>query len=167
MANKITLDIDKFYSKRAVDLMNKMIIETKENNMKKQEINQRIHNLEEELAELKHLLDQPEGRWRANFGGRYFFIDGDWDVASSSQDGIKIDDLRHSKGNYFQTEEQAKASNIYKILNDPYEYYFAGVSDNWDDVPKDDSAEWYDFGDWESTIGCVYNKNYNYRWKRI
>ena len=70
----ITVDINAVYSQEAVDLMNKMITQTKENNMNKQEAKQRIHNLEEELAELKHLLDQPEGRWRAEEGEDYCFV---------------------------------------------------------------------------------------------
>ena len=136
--------------------------------MKKQEIHQRIHNLEEELAELKHLLDQPEGRWRAEIGGYYCYMAGSGAILNDNDNRLSTDERRYKTGNYFQTEEQAKASNIYKILNDPYEYFIAGVSDNWDDVPKDGSAEWYHTGfGWVSTDDCYHEHTFNYRWKRI
>ncbi len=137
--------------------------------MNKKEAKQRIHNLEEELAELKHLLDQPEGRWRAEEGGLFYRLYGSGGIHSETETGCDYCDQLHFTGNYFQTEEQAKASNIYKILNSEYEYYFAGVSDNWDDVPKDKRLiEWFDSedGNW-----CEYYGNrvpvFNYRWKRI
>jgi len=137
--------------------------------MNKKEAKQRIHNLEEELAELKHLLDQPEGRWRAEIGGTYWSVMTDGRASNHDEEHDDIDSVRHRKGNYFQTEEHAKASNLYKILNDPYEYYIAGVSDNWDDVPRDGSAEWYRYGDkeWASSSNIIsYGLEYNYRWKK-
>ncbi len=137
--------------------------------MNKKEAKQRIHNLEEELAELKYLLDQPEGRWRAEEGEYFWYVSNTGVVLKTLEGNTGADKKLYKAGNYFQTEEQAKASNIYKILNSEYEYYFAGVSDNWDDVPKDKRLiEWFDSedGNW-----CEYYGNrvpvFNYRWKRI
>ena len=135
--------------------------------MNKKEAKQRIHNLEEELSELKHLLDQPEGRWRAEEGESYFRVWGCGDVSGDIEFGNERNQSLHNKGNYFKTEEQAKASNIYKILNSEYNYYIAGVSDNFDDVPRDGSAEWYGH-DWYFATDCHdHRKFFNYRWKRI
>ncbi len=142
--------------------------ETRKLNMNKKEAKQRIHNLEEELAELKHLLDQPEGRWRAEEGGLFYRLYGSGGIHSETETGCDYCDQLHFTGNYFQTEEQAKASNIYKILNSEYEYYFAVVSDHFDDIPRDGSVEYYDCYSYSwhyCSASCIYQTN-NYRWKK-
>ena len=146
--------------------------EIKENNMNKQEAKEQVKKLQEELEKLQGIIEAPEGRWRAEEGDEYVFIADDGDPIytrdESDEDEYDFHYFRHKASNYFQTIEQAKASNIYKILNDPYEYYIAGVSDNWDDVPKDGSAEvWLPTygGSWHNETGAV-SLSYSYRWEK-
>ena len=138
--------------------------------MKKQEINQRIHNLEEELAELKHLLDQPEERWRAEMGSIYYYTAGSGVILHDEDRWLSTDERRYKTGNYFQTEEHAKESNIYKILNDPYEYFISGLSSNFNNIPNS-GYEWYNHarGSWIEAKSAErpINNKLNYRWKRI
>lgn len=139
--------------------------------MNKKEVNQRIHNLEEELAELKSLLDQTEGRWRANPYDYYYYVGNAGSINKDKEDDTSYDHNRYESGNYFQTEEHAKESNIYKLLNSEYDYYIAGVSDNYNEMIQDESLEVFDpsISSWVSFTGFhfrAYYKSYNYRLKR-
>ena len=52
-------------------------------------------------------------RWRAGFEKTYFYIDADAEVLSASEIDHFVDDDRYNIGNYFQTEEEAKARADY------------------------------------------------------
>ena len=52
-------------------------------------------------------------RWRAEFEKTYFCLDADAEVLSSSEIDHFVDDDRYNIGNYFQTEEEAKARADY------------------------------------------------------
>lgn len=74
-------------------------------------------------------------RWRAEEGENYYYV-------SSRGKVIYCQDIRgvtakknYAKGNYFETEEQARASAIFFILNDKYEYSFPWMEDK-PEVPE-------------------------------
>ena len=137
--------------------------------MNKQEAQEQLTKVQAEMARLQEIIDTPEGRWRANDEEAYYYIDSLAYAEHLLDNRHRFDDLRYKSGNYFRTEEEAKKSNIYKVLNSEYEYYFAGVSDNFDDVPRDGSSEFhYCNFDWVcATDDHDYSQSFNYRWKRI
>lgn len=53
-------------------------------------------------------------KWRADNGCNYYFIDTFGDVVLDEELRYPADNKRFKAGNYFKTEEDAKASTIYK-----------------------------------------------------
>ena len=143
-------------------------IKTKETSMNKQEAKEQVKKLQEELEKLQGIIEAPEGRWRAYNGGQYFYVVSDGSIGCNIESGDNFDKNKYRTANYFQTREQAEKSNLYKILNDPYEYYFSGVSDNWDDVPRDGTAEFYgNCAMWSKADSTwCFSESYNHRWKK-
>lgn len=59
---------------------------------------------------LEEIKPEPEcKRWRAEADETYFYLDNDTEVCLSFEAHHPIDDVRHRYGNYFRTEEEAKA----------------------------------------------------------
>ena len=57
------------------------------------------------------------GRWRAQEHSYYWTVSDDFRAIICSEDDVPIDNSRYEIGNYFRTEEQAKAaSKAYKTL---------------------------------------------------
>ena len=141
--------------------------------MNKQEAQKQLDKVQAEATRLQEIIEAPEGRWRASEQDKYWCISSHGSISNLIENGVisdghgDVDNELYKAGNYFRTEEEAKKSNIYKVLNSEYEYYFAGVSDNFDDVHMYGSAEWYSF-DWVSVDDDHdYSQSFNYRWKRI
>ena len=135
--------------------------------MNKQEAQEQLTKVQAEVARLQEIIEAPEGRWRAKRGGEYWVAGSIGDIMSCREDCNNVDNKFYENGNYFQTEEQAKKSNIYKMLNSTYEYYFAGDTDNFDDIPRE--FEYLHAVGWvlrsiNSSRPC--NPRANYRWKR-
>ena len=74
---------------------------------------------------------------------------------------------RHAVGNMFETREKAEASNLYKLLNSEYDYWFPGFSEKPDFEPN--RLEYWDcdFKTWNSSSITTTNfRSAVYRWKR-
>ena len=75
---------------------------------------------------------------------------------------------RHAVGNMFETREKAEASNLYKLLNSEYDYWFPGFSEKPDFEPK--GVESWEYKDgWRTYKKQVPVKDWEYntyRWKR-
>ena len=61
-------------------------------------------------ANIEHV---PPVRWRAECGGRYFYVDTDGRVEFSAEYGTRADDARYTLGNYFCTEADAERAAEY------------------------------------------------------
>ena len=57
-------------------------------------------------------------RWRARCGDKYFYISTLGMVLEENEDGGTFDRNTHSVGNYFRTEDEAKASPLYKAFQE-------------------------------------------------
>lgn len=57
-------------------------------------------------------------KWRAEKGNKYFLINSIGDIYNTVDNYYEIDDLHFKKGNYFQTEEEAKESKFYKVFHE-------------------------------------------------
>ena len=94
-----------------------------------------------------------------------YTVDGESDIWLSAGHGAEI---RHSKGNMFETKEKAERSNLYKILNSEYDYWFPGFSEKPDFEPK--GVESWEYKDgWRTYKKQVPVKDWEYntyRWKR-
>ena len=138
--------------------------------MNKEEAQLKIEELEVKLEELKKVVNKPEIKkpFRAERGKGYKYIDVDGRVHEFIENNNDVDDRIYLAGNYSETEEQAEKSNIKKMLG-KYDYYLAGISEGFDEIPRDREIEF--FFTLESTWkkcseGLFSNENNNYRWLR-
>lgn len=62
--------------------------------------------------------------WRADEGDIYFFVDNKLSVKFNAENGIRIDNQRYERGNYFRTEElgQLHCDHITEYLQENREY---------------------------------------------
>ena len=112
-------------------------INKKEKAMRKTEAKEQLEKLQVEVDRLREIVEQEDKKpWRADDNGEYYFISGGGRVARGLDLSYDIDDQRYAKGNYFQTEEEVKALLIYKVLNDKWHYWVAGVNDKPNEIPE-------------------------------
>jgi hypothetical protein len=62
-------------------------------------------------------VPEPKARWRVEEGKTFWYVDGMHRVQCDNDTRHPLDDLRYESGNYFQTEEQAKAWADYMRTN--------------------------------------------------
>ena len=106
-------------------------------------MNTEVKKIQEELAALQVRLTaalkaEKEGKpWRADVdeGEEYWYVDSEGDLQTSVERDNLLDDVKYKAGNYFQTDTQATASLIYKVLNDEWHYWVAGVTEFPDSIP--------------------------------
>ena len=77
-----------------------------------------IRTLFFEPIEIQDSAYQRKGRWRAEKGEKYYFTDEFGDVNKYCETFDYLDDKLFKTGNYFQTEEEAKASKFYKVFKE-------------------------------------------------
>jgi hypothetical protein len=88
-------------------------------------------------------------RRRAEEDGQYYYIDNDGLIENTIDEGYDIEDRRYSSGNYFHTEEEAKASTLYHILNSDY-FYWVPDCPRPEELPE--GCEYINsFGEWEKS----------------
>ena len=124
----------------------------KEKAMKKTEAKEQLEKLQVEVDRLREIVEQEDKKpWRADAGSSYFFISTTGIVFKGSEGNWDVDNSRHRTGNYFQTKEEAKASLIYKVLNDKWHYYVYGVNGAPSELPEGceycTGGSWLDEGD--------------------
>lgn len=107
----------------------------KEKQMDKQEAARELEVLRNKIKEIEEGLLKGDGPWRADVGEKYRCVGTDGRLYSQPESGDYCDGTLHKSGNYFQTEENAKASLIYKVLNDKWYYWVAGVTELPDSTP--------------------------------
>jgi len=135
----------------------------KEKKMDKQEAAKELEVLRNKIKEIEEGLLKAEGRWRAGYSGDYWLVDDDGEAVSSEEVFADVDDNRYAAGNYFKSEEDAEASLIYKVLNDKWHYWVAGVNDKPDEVPE--GCEYYNGVCWVKGIAPVSSwLGFNRRW---
>ena len=107
----------------------------KEKQMDKQEAAKELEVLRNKIKEIEEGLLNGDGPWRAKEYGDYWLVHTDGYLENTVDMVLDIDYYRYKVGNYFQTEEDAMASLIYKVLNDKWHYWVAGVTDLPDSIP--------------------------------
>ncbi len=94
--------------------------------MDKEEMMNKISEMENELVKLKEELnsqEKPSRRWKPKFGEKYWFIDKDGDIYCMPWNDSIVDNNRYELGNCFKTEEEAKfAVEQLKVLAELREY---------------------------------------------
>ena len=89
-------------------------------------------------------------RWRAEKGEYYYFIDTHGGIERYKESNWLRDDSLHRIGNYFKTEEEAKASMIYAAFH--YEFWSATNEDPFttNELPKEipEGCEHFSKGKW-------------------
>lgn len=107
-----------------------------------------IDNFDDWFEEIK----EPK-RWRAEGGGKYWYLDDCGVVLSNEEWGDDTDYFRHSIGNYFKTKAEAEAYKGYLIarqmlLDDAKSGRFTPNGNNY--------VGSYSCGTWDSTFVCNY-----------
>ena len=125
--------------------------EIKENRMNKEEAAKELAVLEAKIKEIKEGLERDDKKpWRAEINCGYWIIGSFGAIDRDTEDGMDFDDERYNKGNYFKTGQEAKDSLIYKVINDKWHYWVAGVNEKPDEVPDGcevfitNGSEWRD-----------------------
>ena len=87
--------------------------------MNKEQLQQKIVDMEKQLAELKKELEKKDkGIWKPDKCEYYYFVDIDGGVIDDVNEDSNTDDERFLFGNYYKTEEEAeKMSNYLKYTN--------------------------------------------------
>ena len=123
--------------------------------------------LKEEMEKLNTIIEAPlTQRWRARKGDKYCCVEGTGRVVSIVEMDYGRDELYFEAGNYFKTEKDAEASNLYTMSGE-YDYWIPGVTPCKPSFqPK--NAEKYITGSW---VGGVILRvgsweHCTYRWKR-
>ena len=131
-------------------------------------------NTKEEIKALRAKLNELEQRVieeekpkrrRVAESDMVYFVDVHGVVCNYYEDYSTYTNNLFACGNYFRTKEEAKQSNIYKVLSYEYEYWFAGVSELPKELPED--CEYFHLNEWLKE-GCAPNIwcNYSRRWRR-
>ena len=81
------------------------------------------------LESLKTEEPKEVKRWRAEKLGEYWFINLVGSISVQRETLTTTDNLCYNTGNYFKTEEEAKSSTLYHVMNSEYFYWFP-------DMPK-------------------------------
>lgn len=105
---------------------------------------------EEELKKLEE--KKPRKRWRAEKGQKYWLVNSNGALFSDKEDNWDIDNERYSRGNYFQTQEEAEFHRkelIYTQMLKDYIYEHDDVELDWNDAIKDKYYLMYNFYDKE------------------
>ena len=87
--------------------------------MNKTELQQKIVDMEKQLAELKKELEKKDkGMWKPEECEDYYFIDSDSEIMCEENTSDNVDFNRFDFVNYYKTEEEAqKMSNYLKYTN--------------------------------------------------
>ena len=107
----------------------------KEKIMNNEEAAKELEVLRNKIKDIEEGLLMGDGPWRAE-GQLYYTIGNGGAIGLLLDNADDSDDARHLAGNYFQTEEDAVASLIYKALNDKWHYWVAGVNEKPEAVPN-------------------------------
>lgn len=114
-----------------------------------------IDNFDEWFEEIK----EPK-RWRAEGGGKYWYLDDCGVVLSNEEWGDDTDDFRYRIGNYFKTEAEAEAYKEYLIarqvlLDDAEGGKYSYSEENWCTYSKY-THEWTGFDNDIYHPGMIY-----------
>lgn len=116
--------------------------------MNKNEIENRIEEVEKELAQLRQDLEkEDEGIWKPYEYERYYYIDDDGMVDFDNNDFYDIDCWRFEFGNYYKTNEEAEyQANVQKYTN-LFRKYIEEHSDllDWNDDDCIKCFVWYNY----------------------
>lgn len=87
--------------------------------MNKTQLQQKIVDMEKQLAELRKELEKKDrGIWKPKKCEVYYSVDNDGDVFGDANENTDLDNDRFRFGNYYKTEEEAeKMSNYLKYTN--------------------------------------------------
>ena len=140
--------------------------------MNKQEAIKKTEELERQLAELKAIIEAPntsELVFKPEYGEKYWSMWGDGDTCE--RDFLhESDEARQQNGNCFRTEEDAKNSAKYYIMNSEYDYWFPWSGQPKPKVlPKGLEYWWQDGVQWiksEALESDLMDYFLIYRWKR-
>ena len=107
--------------------------------MTKEEITNRIVEMENEIEYLKEELNKQEepkkSKWEPELNGKYWFIDNDGNIFYAYWDNYPIDNDRYKFGNVFKTEEEADfAAEQLKVISQLKEY--ADDDKEWNGINK-------------------------------
>ena len=87
--------------------------------MNKTQLQQKIVDMEKQLAELKKELEKKDkGIWKPKYGDSFCFLDSDAEIIADAYCMNRADEDKVAFGNYYKTKEEAeKMANYLKYTN--------------------------------------------------
>ena len=133
---------------------------------REEELKREVEKLEAKLEAFKKELDKPKTHYplvsdfhMVQEDGRTFYHN----TVSTSGLCARL----HASGNHFSTGDKLKRSNLYKLLNSEYDYWFPGFSEKPDFEPNGLQYFNHSFNEWMDSLRevCYWDSSI-YRWKR-
>lgn len=109
----------------------------------------KLEELEKKYKELGEEIDRLKACKKGfRSGDTYYFVNPSAIIACNPWTDHYVDKDRFKAGNAFKTEEEARASLIYQIMNSKYHYWMPGVSlEESKPDSKPDGLEYFDTND--------------------
>ena len=125
----------------------------KEKIMNNEEAAKELEVLRNKIKDIEEgLLKADKKPWRAGTCENYLHINSLGMVNACFEYGDGVDDTRYANGNYFKDQGEACDSLIYKVINDKWHYWVAGVNEKPEAVP-DGCEVFTSYGNkWETDV---------------
>ncbi len=130
---------------------------------REEELKKEVEKLEAKLEAFKKELDKPKTHYPLIKDGVTNFAVG---RDGSLMELVSARPARQKVGNCFLSKEKAERSNLYKILNSEYDYWFPGFSEKPDFEPNGLESLSIHHVWSESTLPTWGWETQVYRWKR-
>lgn len=125
-------------------------------------LNGKEYEVEINEEQVKEIEKPKYKRWRAEKGGKYYFLDSSCSVVYMVDYYIEFDRKRYEVGNYFKTKEEAEFRRQQLLYLQQYKDYLGEDLVTEDDWKDNDILKYYAYYDYDSNIvdidGGIYFK---------
>nr|DAY29859.1 MAG TPA: hypothetical protein [Caudoviricetes sp.] len=125
-------------------------------------LNGKEYEVEVSEEQVKEIEKPKYKRWRAELGGRYYFLNDHGKVISNSEDISYIDDFRYNTGNYGETKKALEEYKKKLLYQQQYKDFIGEDLVTEDDWKDNDILKYYAYYDYDSNIvdidGGIYFK---------
>lgn len=125
-------------------------------------LNGKEYEVEINEEQVKEIEKPKYKRWRAEKGGKYYFLDSSCSVVYMVDYYIEFDRKRYEVGNYFKTKEEAEFRRQQLLYLQQYKDYLGDDLVTEEDWKDNDILKYYAYYDYDSNIvdidGGIYFK---------
>lgn len=110
-------------------------------------LNNKEYEVEVSEEQVKEIEKPKYKRWRAEKGGKYYFLDGSCSVVYMVDYYIESDRKRYEVGNYFKTKEEAEFRRQQLLYLQQYRDFIGEDLPTGDDFKNEDVEKYYAYYD--------------------